>query len=303
MNASNPRLSGGSFRPCVALAMLLGLAVAPCLPAAVVTNIYAGPGSTNFGGSLVFDGDSNSYFEISGGYQVTNTSVSFGSQDTTKFANALVTGSGTVWYSSAAWFDFGGNNGLPVGGNNMNLTVSSGATVYAQGILIGRGPLSTNNRFVVTGGGSLVSNMANGLYIGYNGSGESFIVRDGARYSGAGAGLVRVGNTASYASSNNLVQVSGAGSLFRTAADVLIGDGNGTWGNQVVVDSEGFLTTVASIEVGRTGSGSSLLVTNGGHVGVGTIHISKASTSSNNTILISGAGTISVTGTGGTNAT
>jgi T5SS/PEP-CTERM-associated repeat protein/autotransporter-associated beta strand protein len=153
----------------------------------------------------------------------------------------------------------------------------------------------------------------NNTYVGYDGSGNSLVVTNGAL-------LVNIdgiiGNSTT--SSNNSVLVTGAGSSWTNSGRINVGDGgsgnmliasNGgtistSWmdiGHQVGSSSNSlYLTGVGShlansgnLAVGAQGGANSLVLSNGAKLQVdGITYMGYASTSSSNQVIVTGAGTL-----------
>jgi T5SS/PEP-CTERM-associated repeat protein len=123
---------------------------------------------------------------------------------------------------------------------------------------IARFATSSNNTVLVSGAGSLWTNSSS-LYLGRFGSSNQLSILDGGKV------VDTVGMIGYYASSSsNTVLVSGAGSL---------------WSNR-------------TLYVGAYGSSNLLSILNGGVVANGGGYIGRYASSSNNTVLVSGAGSL-----------
>ena len=166
---------------------------------------------------------------------------------------ALVTGAGSVW-----------SNGLDLNigyfSASNQMIVSNGATVFAanDGFIGGATNANGNSVTVTDPGTSWINQAARNLYVGSNGAFNSLIVSNGAtvQYQYLYAGL-------NASSSNNLIMISSSGSV------------------------RGF----GLFELGSSGPGNQLVVSNGGllldHAGG---YIGGTSTSSNNVALVTGFG-------------
>jgi len=190
---------------------------------------------------------------ITNGGVVCNGSGYLGFESSSSDNTALVGGSGSVWSNQ---FDlFVGNHST---GNR--LIIASGATVYnGYGYVGYLGSSSSNNAVLVSDAGSVWNNQFD-LFVGNEGAGNQLIITNGgAVYSRYGY----AGNAGS--SSNNMVLVSGSGSA---------------WSNQF------------DLFVGNEGAGNQLIITNGGVVDNGYGYVGNLAASSNNTVLVSGTGSV-----------
>ena len=123
---------------------------------------------------------------------------------------------------------------------------------------------SINNSVQVTGLGSVWSNQSN-LYIGERGRGNSLVISNGGQVTSGPGGLDLVGDFAS--SSNNHIIVTGAGSVWRE--------------NQ------------STFFFGKSGGGNTLLISDGGVVGVyGNSFIGVDASSRKNSVLVTGSGSM-----------
>jgi T5SS/PEP-CTERM-associated repeat protein len=239
-----------------------------------------------------------------------------------QFTNAngnsvIVTDPGTRWLL--------GNN-LYVGSNGAlnRLVLSNGATVSASGdSYIGYNPGSTGNLAVVTGAGSVWSN-ANSLYVGAAGPANRMVLSSG------GVAKSLFGELGDFTGSDsNVVQVTDAGSVWDSTllyvgfhgrgnrllvtnggfvSSVLssIGSQVSANGNEVVVTGTGSVWSNRLFEVGSSGSGNQLTITNGGAVLVvdtnstsTSLLIGTSLTATNSRVTVNG-GTLRVIGTNGT---
>jgi len=241
---------------------------------------YGGGNSlTLSGGGVLHCLGDNSYVGISSGSD--NNSV-------------LVTGSGTLWTGAVGGF------GLRIGdsGNGNSLVISDSAAVVSDAGSVGGeddGSYGSNNSVVITGPGSVWTTTGEAFIIGlldFN-RGNSLIVTNGGSFmspglmiggvsnyfcvSGSGSVAVLGGGLCSLGYSRgsgggNTLAISNGGWV--SSYQVYIGTGNDgdeashtSDYNQVVVTGSGSLWTNSyQIHVGDTGSGNSLLISNGGMV-------------------------------------
>jgi len=144
-------------------------------------------------------------------------------------------------------------------GSANSLVVSNGGIVADTYIYIGNATGSSNNSVLVTGVNSAWSNSGQ-IYVGSGGAGNSLVISNGGKISDSSVYL----GLSSY-SSNNSAQIYGV---------------NSVWSNSV------------SFVVGAGGGGNSLVVSNGGMLSDVYATIGSNSTSSNNTVLVSGSGSL-----------
>jgi hypothetical protein len=284
----------GSLRLLPSALLFLSLCAAPWsgAPAAVVTNLFVGPGTTNMSSYYSFDGSSGSYLEFSNGYQVTNTwtggsgfglifgGISAGSTN----MSGVITGSNTLWYGQGSL-----GVGWGAGANSSTFLIGSGATVRVNTTVINNSGGAYNNRLVVSGSGTVLSN-ATGAFYGKQAFGGSLLIREGGTvFEGGGVGIGDGGST------NNLVQVSGGGSRYQYTGggDLYVGYVGNTLSNRLVVDSGGYLSMASrNLYLGNAGSAASLLVTNGGIARIFQVNVGQNASSTENSVLVSGSGSV-----------
>ena len=203
---------------------------------------------------------------------------------------------------------------LVIGSNSTPVTysVTNGTGVYSN-TLIGLTTTSSNNQLIVANANTLLSNSVN-LYVGHSGAGNTMVISNGGVVTGE-YGVV--GNYST--SSRNLVIVTGTNSLWTNAGDIAVGfdgsgnkliisDGGAVYGgtdgvggiigadglslnNSVVVTGAGSIwSNSLDLFVGFAGQGNNMVISNGGTViNVGGT-IGNYYLSSNNSVLITGAG-------------
>jgi len=202
--------------------------------------------------------------------------------------NALVTGSGSLWYSASQLI-------VSYDDPNSLLTVSSGGRVEsASQIVVGNTAGGDNGLLVVTNAGQIVSSAAQ-LGVGSGSDGNQVLI--------TGAGSVWSNSTAFYignSGSGNRLTIANA-STARALNDIfgnsfVIGNGSSSSNNVLLVDGGNLVSVSGSILVGSSGSANQLIVTNGGHANsVGT---QIGANGNNNSALVTGNGSIWTNTTG-----
>jgi T5SS/PEP-CTERM-associated repeat protein len=218
---------------------------------------------------------------------------------------ATVTGIRSEWVNT---------NELCVGnlGALNQLFVVNGGFVYDDSIYLGVGPASSNNTVVLSGDGSMVSNTFN-TFLGFRGSGNVLIISNGA---GVFDQTSSIGYT--NASSYNTAWVVGAGSVWTNTLfsavgyngsfnQLIVSNGGSVWSgngylalittgssnNTATITGSGSVwSTTNGIYVGYVGSSNQLLVLDGGAAYALSSFAGTFSTSSNNTIVVSGTGSV-----------
>ena len=222
--------------------------------------LVTGAGSiwTNAGDIAVgFDGSGNSLVISNGGAVLggkDGVGGIIGADIPSSNNSVLVTGSSSSWSNSLDLY-------VGFAGNNNSLTISNSAVVHDANGFIGNYYLSSNNVVQVTGTNSLWSNVGN-LYVGNSGSSNSLVISNAGRVNDSNAyiGFDVTGNP-----SNNSVTVTGS---------------NSTWSNS------------GNLYVGFEGSNNSMVISNGGKVADGNGYIGHTNTSSNNSVLVTGIGSL-----------
>ena len=199
--------------------------------AASVSNsvMVAGTGSvwTNGFMYLGYDGGWNTMVISNAGSVVETGQATFVGYDTTSSSNrVLVTGTNSVW--NCAGHFFMGN-----GGSGNSLVITNGGSVVSGGVVyLGELSVSSNNTALVTGSNSLWS--SGSLLVGDNGINNKLTINKGGRV------------VCSFAQLGYSVPASGN--------SVWVSDTNSVWDVS---------STAAILSVGLSGSGSSVVVTNG----------------------------------------
>ena len=217
-----------------------------------------------------------------------------------------VTGSGPVWNPDTVYVGYEGV------GNQLTIT-NGGQVLSVYGYL---GYYSSSNAVSVTGSGCW--NNIYDVYVGYEGAGNQLTIADGGQVA-CNVGVL--GNFSS--SSNNVVLVTGAGSVWTNRQELVIGNygpGNqltianggqvfggvaylgGSSNNVALVTGSGSVwSTADNLYVGVPGWGNQLIVTNGGTVFARNLVLGGYAGGSG-TLTLAG-GTVNVAGLIATNAT
>jgi len=182
---------------------------------AQTTNIISGV-STNAGLNF-YVGQSTpyNYLEINSAGVLYDTNAYIGFSATASNNSALVTGNGSVWTNT---FD------LSVGhqGSGNSLVIANGGRVYDRVGYVGFGTSAVNNSALVTGTGSLWRN--EGLGVGTSSHSNSLTIAAGGQVVSLG-GMSVATDTGTF---NNVVLVTGPGSLLYVGGDLNLGTTHGT---------------------------------------------------------------------------
>lgn len=208
-----------------------------------------------------------------------------------------------------------GNN-LYVGSNGAfnRMVVSNGAFLNNNSGFLGNGASSSNNFALITGSGSLWTNRSD-LRVGFFGRDNQMIVSNGARVVSFGGEL-----GSQPGSSNNLVVVTGSGSVWTNVLGGWVSVGGGERGNRLVIeagglvdgdngvvgtgafggDSEAVVTGASSrwssrtdLVVGLNPSNNRLVVSNGAVVVAGNNgRLGAVTGSTGNVVVVTGAGSL-----------
>ncbi len=264
--------------------------------------------------SVGYNGSGNSLTIANGGSViVTNAGTEIGSNAGANSNSVTVTGAGSKWQNQF-YIDIGSS------GSFNSLTISSNGVVSGASGYIGYNTGANSNSVTVTGSGSVWSNtMEEGIFVGYQGSGNSMIVSNGGKvFSNSGTIGLNTG------ANNNSVLVTGSGSVWSNNTDLVVGK-NGS-GNSLTIANSGTVYNVNStigfiwiasnntvtvtgtssvwnnsgaLVVGMNGGNNRLSVISGGTVNAGnmtvnngTLHIDPLST-----VNVSGNYTQTVAGT------
>jgi T5SS/PEP-CTERM-associated repeat protein len=200
------------------------------------------------------------------------------------------------------------------GGGTGVVTVAAG-TLTTSNAFFGFDPSGRTNTALVTGSGSLWSNVTD-LYVGYSGPGNRLVVSNGALVRSLNIDLGH--NTSS---SNNVTVVTGPGAFCRLDNIFYLGNlgsgnrlvvSNGAWmrddnafigffgsNNEAIVTGPGTSwTNTSGLSIGRFRGGNRLVVTNGGFIFSRGINVGIDILGPNNRVIVDG-GTLLVTNSTG----
>lgn len=221
--------------------------------------------ATNAGAgfSIGYAGVSNQMSILAGG-KVQTAVGHVGFTNTSSGNLVLVAGAGSVWTNQA--FLHVGHDGW-----NNQLVISNGGAVYNLDGVVGFSNTSSNNTALVTGASSVWSNV-NNLYVGNSGAGNVLVIDSGGVVSAGGYGIVGLSGN------NNNAVVSGTGSVFSSQSTF------------------NYLGGDYALQVGRFGSGNSLIVSNGGlalnTASIGAAGIGTGSGANSNRVVVTGSGSV-----------
>jgi T5SS/PEP-CTERM-associated repeat protein len=274
--------------------------------------VVSGNGSvwTNGGALAVGYSGAGNTLEISNGGKVASGGAmsAIGYNNTASNNSVLVTGDGSAWSLSNTL-----GTSLYVGylGASNSLVISAGASVVNSNGTIGypfSGPPGGNgNKVLVTGSGSVWTNLGF-LHVGdYSGNANSLVISNGAR-------VVSVAGAIGYSyGSSNSVTVTGSGSVWSNNLNLVIGRGS-SYGNSLVISNGGQVLVDSGSGVGAnsnnsvcvtgndslwstrldlniSGTANSLVVSNGGKV-INNSGVVGEYSYSNNSVLVTGSGSV-----------
>ncbi len=225
----------------------------------------SGSGSkwTNTNGFIVGSSGANNSLTINQGGRVTNTSGTIGNAVGADGNTVTVSGAGSTWASST---------GLIVGSRGINngLMISSGGAVSSTAGTIGRWSEGTGNTATVSGSGSAWT-MTGDLKVGDGGGSSTLSIASGGRVSNVN-GII--GNA--FEAANNLVQVSGAGSTWKSTGTLRIGQLNTATNNILEISSQGLVSVDSTLSFGL--STSNVIRLDGGFLAWKGNHVSDLQT-------------------------
>jgi T5SS/PEP-CTERM-associated repeat protein/autotransporter-associated beta strand protein len=243
--------------------------------------LVTGAGSTwtSSNDLLVGAEGSSNILVISSGGTVANTYGYIGVATTSINNSVLVTGSNSLWTNS-------GDLNVGSSGSGNSLVISNGGTVADNSGDIGFDTVSSNNSVLVTGINSLWTNSSN-LYVGNYGNSNSLVISNGGMVASS---VGYIGVAAS--SSNNSVLVVEVGSLWTNSSDLYVGVEGG--GNSLVINKGGRLEVVGNTFIGysSTSSSNSVLVTGTGSTWTNSDTLFVGVEGTGNTLTVAEGGTI-----------
>ena len=252
---------------------------------------------------------------ITGGAHVVDSNSSMGAFNKSSNNSVLVIGTNSLWSNSSSLVIGGAGTG------NNYLAITGGAHVVDTYSIIGFSNASSNNLVLVTGSGSLWSN-ATSLTIGESGSGNNLVISNGGVIADSvgiiGSNALSPYNLEIGNSSNNAVMVTGTNSLWKNTNSLIvgswgagnnltiaggahvvdtysiIGSSNASSNNLVLVTGTNSLwSNSASLVVGSSGPDNTFTVSAGAHaIDSYSIIGSSNNTSSNNSVLVTGPGSL-----------
>lgn len=250
------------------------------------------PGSvwSNYNGYLFVGATAGSSFNsvvVSNRGKVFSFGGQLGGQTGCNSNNLLVTGPGSVWTNKSSSLDIGLN------GAGNKVTIDSGGAIYnvGAGVDVNVGTFGSGNSLVLSNGAQLFD------YAGYLSANSIVASNNTALVTDIGSlwtnqTALYVGN---FGPSNSLAIASGG-----IVSDYYgyIGYNSGATNNTVTVSDSGSTWFNVQLEVGGSGPFNSLVVSNGGKVvvGSGVSFIGAGSGSSNNTVLVTGNGSVLTNG-------
>jgi len=243
------------------------------------TLIVTGPGTllSNSGRYLDIGRCTNStgnLMVVSNQATVYNTNILYIGYDTASASNTvIITDTNTKLIN-------GGELYVGVCGSGNSLIISNGATASIVGVsYIGFNAVASNNRLIVTGTNSVMSNTE--IDLGDYGSGNTLVISNGGRVTASSSGSY----VSYYAgSSNNSVLITGAGSLWSNSSIDLAHNGSGS----ITVASGGTILASGTITIAN-GSGTAGALT----LSQGTVNAACLIVNSNG--VLTGNGTITTT--------
>jgi T5SS/PEP-CTERM-associated repeat protein len=284
----------------------------------VASNSYIGASNNSAGNSVVVDhstwsngirvylggtlANSNS---VGNSLTITNQGVVYGAVSLASSSNSLiVTGSNSILYgtllvgggvSNTATIESGGKVigvtgqiGWNPGGLNNIVTVTSFGSLWSNSGNLYVGPRSTNASLVVSNGGTVITGgfaMIGGLIQGASNS----VVVTGLGSSMSNGGILYVGNSND---SYNSLTLSGGGTI-TDATDAFIGYASNSFGNTITITgTNSQLNNGGNLYVGYFGSSNRLVISNGGKVYNALGYLGNDTNSSNNSVVVTGAGSL-----------
>jgi T5SS/PEP-CTERM-associated repeat protein len=216
--------------------------------------LVTGPGSSLSVNCYVYTGNQgdNNTLSVANGAAVSDKFCYISYVAGSSNNTVLITDPNSSWQNSDSVFD-----GFDGGAGN--LIISNGATLAGVEGVLGYDPTSSNNNAVVTGSAS-TWNCSDNTYVGYEGPVNSLVISNGGWVIGQSG---------------------------------VAGFGPGSYGNSVMVVGTGSIwTNYDEVYVGYSGSGNSLVISNGGQVLDYDGYLGSETNGCSNQALITGAGSV-----------
>ena len=278
----------------------------------------------NSGNLTVGNGGGGNQLIVAGGGRVVSSTAYVGSADSN---SVQVAGANSVWSNSADLYvgEAGGGNqvlatagaSISVGGDlvvghyghDTVLRLDNAALAVGGASYIGSDFNAPSNSVVLNGAGASW-NTGHAIYIGYNGSGNQLLITNGAQMLDTdaylGCGWPSHGNSATLAGANSSWQNNGDLSVGSAGSDnqlvvaegAVLGDHTGYLGRYPgssnnfawITGPQAQWLNSGNLEVGSYGAGNQLTIAGGAQVTSVDGYIGRYSGSSNNTVLVTGAG-------------
>ena len=227
----------------------------------------------------LFIGNSGSFnrLVVSNGATVQDWNGSLGWNDSASNNLAIVTGPGSVWNNA---------NVVHVGfnGPGNQLIVSNGGVVQNTTATFGVTATSRSNTAVISGFGSAWTNSGNLLFNG--GGGHRLTISNGGFVQNIGSS---VGSSAP--SSNNVVAVTGPGSMWNNTADLYVGAIGA--GNRLFVNAGGLVRSMhGAVGANGTASNNLAFISDAGSVWSNAGDLNIGAFSANNHLIVSNGATV-----------
>ena len=223
----------------------------------------------------------------------------------------VITGSGSVWQNGFFYTDH-----LYVGysGAGNSLIISNRGLLYVPNVssMIGVNASSSNNSVLVTGNGSVWTNLSGNLTIGGIGGGNSLVISNGGAVIGSSGSYCTIGRSSSWnrvtitgtgstwqvsytlyvgGPGNNSLTVANGGTLYAEFCTVGIGFISGGSNNKALVTGRGSVWSSPFLNIGWNDSGNSLVVSNGGLVVSSSLNTGM-NAGDGNQIVVTGTGSV-----------
>lgn len=241
-----------------------------------ITNVWDATG-TNI---VVGDQTSDNLAEVSAGGYVTNLNTVVGNAATSMNNAISITGPNAGWVST-------GNMYVGYAGSTNSLAITVGGKLDSASGIIGYASTANSNSMRVSGAESIWNNTSN-LVVGLDGSGNSLTVTAGGVVSSYD-GYVGYSSGAS----NNTVNVSGAGSVWNNADNLVVGLGGS--GNSLMIEAGGVVSNYDGFVGYQSGASSNTVDVSGAGsrwINTGNLYLGNTG-ASNNSITVADNGTVS----------